>query len=582
MSTPRTAPRRGGNGFVSPDGQRWEVPTFPCPVVVLGAEHAEIDGKPVPTGDSEQDPRAAATAVLVAQARRLRGQQGAIRATVRAADSEVVWQAIVTGDGELFDATPAPGAARSEWGRWRLLAVGLAVTALLAVATVVVVASNRTPPPAVAAAAPPPPTGTPTPYPSLPPPGYGGQADWSAPIAAGSVPVLTADGRIVTVTGTAGSPVLAVLDPATGVPVWSAELPRAAASTSSGGGLHLSRIDGHPVVAVTASSTVDWWALDGEHTAGSVSLPSGASVSFAGDSPLVSEPGQRAATITTGHLVERAVPAGSVALGATGATIVAANSVGQVWRLGVGTADAPPPPVTVPTPAGAGALASITGYAGVSPDIAVAHPELLVASWYTTDPAIQLVGLLDPLTDTAVGTPLRVPTTSLGSGGGQPSPNHLLSTLGPVLLDARDAVLHALPTGWSTTSVTDTAAYGTQNSDRYMVTADGRETPTGSGVTPIGVSGTRAVVTSSVAGTDTVYGLPVATAPVLPTPSVPVSAAAGQPAPNPVPSPAPTPTTTTAAPAPAPPAVPPPAAAPAPPAPAPPPPAPAVAAAVPR
>jgi len=568
MSTPRTAPRRGGNGFVSPDGQLWEVPTFPCPVVVLGAEHAEIDGKPVPTGDSEQDPRAAATAVLVAQARRLRGQQGAIRATVRAADSDVVWQAIVTGDGELFDATPAPGAARSGWGRWRLLAVGLAVTALLAVATVVVVASNRTPPPAVAAAAPPPPTGTPTPYPSLPPPGYGGQADWSAPIATGSVPVLTADGRIVTVTGTAGSPVLAVLDPATGVPVWSAELPRAAASTSSGGGLHLSRIDGHPVVAVTASSTVDWWTLDGEHTAGSVAIPSGASVSFAGDSPLVSEPGQRAATITTGHLVERAVPAGSVALGATGATIVAANSVGQVWRLGVGTADAPPPPVTVPTPAGAGLLASITGYTGVSADMTVAHPELLVASWYTTDPATQLVGLIDPVTNTAVGTPLRVPTTSLGSGGGQLSPHHLLSTLGPVLLDARDGVLHALPTGWSTTSVTDTAAYGTRNSDRYMVTADGRETPTGSGVTPIGVSGTRAVVTSSVAGTDTVYGLPVASGPVLPTPSVPVSAAAGQPAPNPVPSPAPTPTTT-AAPAP------PPAAAPAPPAP-------AVAAAVPR
>jgi len=99
-----------------------------------------------------------------------------------------------------------------------------------------------------------------------------------------------------------------------------------------------------------------------------------------------------------------------------------------------------------------------------------------------------------------------------------------------------------------------------------MVTAGGQETPTGSGVTPIGVSGTRAVVTSSVAGTDTVYGLPVASGPVLPTPSVPVSAAAGQPAPNPVPSPAPTPTTTTTvAPAPPPPAVP----SPAPPAPAP-------------
>jgi len=296
---------------------------------------------------------------------------------------------------------------------------------------------------------------------------------------------------------------------------------------------------------------------------------------------LVSEPGQRAATITTGHLVERAVPAGSVALGATGATIIAANSVGQVWRLGVGTADAPPPPVTVPTPAGAGPLAAITGYTGVPADITVAHPELLVTSWYTTDPATQLVGLLDPVTNSAVGSPLWVPATSLGSGGGQPSPHHLLATLGPVLLDARNGVLHTLPTGWSTTSVTDTAAYGTQNSDRYMLTADGRETPTGSGVTPIGVSGTRAVVTSSVAGTDTVYGLPTATAPVLPTPSVPVSAPPGQPSPNPVPSPAPTPTTT-AAPAPPPPAAPAPPAVPppAPPAPAPAPP--AVPAAVPR
>jgi len=261
---------------VSPDGQLWEVPTFPCPVVVLGVEHAEIDGCRVPPGegaDGQHDPRAAATAVLVATARRLRGQQGAIRATVRAADSDVVWQAIVTGNGELFDATPAPGTARPRWGGWRLIAAGAGVVVVLAVATVVVVASNRTPPPAVAAAAPPPPTGTPTPYPSLPPPGYGGQADWSAPIAAGSVPVLAADGRIVTVTGTAGSPTVAVLDPATGVPVWSAELPRAAATFSSGGGLHLSRIDGHPVVAVAAGDTVHWWTLDGEHTAGSVAIP---------------------------------------------------------------------------------------------------------------------------------------------------------------------------------------------------------------------------------------------------------------------------------------------------------------------
>jgi len=566
MTGPRTALRRGETGFVAPDGQLWEVPAFPCPKVVVGADYAEIDGERVPLGADEADPRSAATAVLVAQARRLRRGQGAIRATVRSADSDVVWHAIVTAHGELFDATPAPGTARSVWSRWRVLAgVGAAVV-LLAVATVAVVVSDRTPPPVVTAAAPPPVTGTPTPYPSLPPPGYGGQADWSAPITPGSVPLVAADGTIVTVTGDAGSPVLAVLDPATGAPVWTTALPRDAATSSTGSGLHLSGIDGHPVVAARTSDGLDWWGMDGAHTSGSVSIPGGASVSFAGTSPLVTEAGQRAATITDGHLVDRAVPAGAVALGATGDTVVAANSVGQVWRLGVATAQTPPAPVTVPTPAGAGPLASITGYAGLGSTTPVAHPEILVASWYTADPGTQLVGLIDAATNTAVGAPLRVPATGIASGHWQPSPRNLLATAGTVLVDARDGVARALSTTWATTSVTDTAAYGTRNSDRYLVSPAGQESPTGSGVSPIGITGTRAVVTSSVAGTDTVYGLSVAAGPVLPTPSVPVSAPPPQPSAGPVPSPAPSPITTAPAPAP-PPAAPAPLAAAAPPAP---------------
>jgi len=586
MSGPRTAARRGETGFVAPDGQVWEVPAFPCPEVVVGAEYAEIDGERVPLGDDEADPRSAATAVLVAQARRLRRGQGAIRAKVRTADSEVVWNAIVTADGELFDATPAPGIALSGWRRWRVLAGLGGAVVLLAVATVAVVASNRTAPPVVAAPAPPPVTGTPTPYPSLPPPGYGGQADWSAPITPGSVPLIAGDGTITTVTGTPGSPVLAVLDPATGAPVWTTGLPRDATTSSTSSGVHLSQIDAHPVVAAATSDGLDWWGMDGAHTSGSVSVPAGATVSFAGTSPLVTEPGQRAATITDGHLVERAVPAGAVALGATGDTVVAANSVGQVWRLGAATAQTPPAPVTVPTPAGAGPLASIAGYAGLGTTTPVAHPEILVASWYTPDPATRLVGLIDPVTNTAIGAPLSVPTTGIGSGRWQPSPRNLLATVGTVLIDARDGAARALSTTWSSTSVTDTAAYGTRNSDRYMVTATGQESPTGSGVSPIGITGTRAVVTSSVAGADTAYGLPVASGPVLPTPSVPVSPPPPQPSAGPVPSPAPTPTPTAPAP---PPAVapapalaapaPPPAAAPAP---VPGPPAPAVPAAVPR
>jgi len=414
----------------------------------------------------------------------------------------------------------------------------------------------------VVTAAPPPVTGTPTPYPSLPPPGYGGQADWSAPITPGSVPLVAADGTIITVTGDAGSPVLAVLDPTTGAPVWTTALPRDAATSSTGSGLHLSQIDAHPVVTAATSDGLDWWGLGGAHTAGSVSIPAGATVSFAGSSPLVTEAGQRAATISDGHLVDRAVPAGAVALGSSGDTVVAANSVGQVWRLGAATAETPPSPVTVPTPAGAGPLASIAGYAGLGTTV-VAHPEILVASWYTADPGTQLVGLIDPVTNTAVGAPLRVPGTGIGSGRWQPSPRNLLATVGTVFVDARDGVARALSTTWSSTSVTDTAAYGTRNADRYLVSPAGQESPTGSGVIPIGMAGTRAVVSSSVAGADTVYGLPVAVGPVLPTPSVPVSAPPPQPSAGPVPSPAPSPTTTAPAPAP-PPAAPAPVAAPVP------------------
>ncbi len=358
---------------------------------------------------------------------------------------------------------------------------------------------------------------------------------------------------------------LAVLDPATGAPVWTTALPRDAATSSTGSGLHLSEIDAHPVVTAATSDGLDWWGMDGAHTSGSVSIPAGATVSFAGTSPLVTVPGQRAATISGGRLVERAVPAGAVALGASGDTIVAANSVGQVWRLGTATAETPPSPVTVPTPAGAGPLASIAGYAGLGSGTSpVAHPEILVASWYTADPATQLVGLIDPVTNTAVGAPLRVPATAIASGHWQPSPRNLLATVGTVLVDARDGVARALSTTWSSTSVTDTAAYGTRNSDRYLVSPAGQEAPTGSGVIPIGMAGTRAVVTSSVAGADTVYGLPVAAGPVLPTPSVPVSAPPPQPSAGPVPSPAPSPTTTAPAPAP-PPAAPAPLAAAAPP-----------------
>lgn len=367
MSAARAAGTRMLAGAVPvPGGGTLEVPLFPRHRVELGTDTVHLDGAEleVPPGVS---PRDVATRALVAKARRVRGPAGAIRAEVSVAGSPTVWHAVVTADGDLFDATPAqvPGGGR----RWALLGAALAAVLVLAGVTAAVLAARNTPVAVVAAPAPPPPSGTPTPYPQLPPPGFAGVADWSAPIAAGAVPVLT-DTAVLVVTGTTGSPTVTALDPGTGLGAWSEPLPRGATPS---GGLHLAVIDDTSVVAISTGTDLLWWPLaaaaDGTHPGGEVGLPPQAVVSWAGTTPLVTVPGQHAAAVTGGRLVDRPVPAGAAALGATtdpngSVVVVAANSVGQLWRLPTTTIGATtiPAPTQVPTPPGAEALESVAGY----------------------------------------------------------------------------------------------------------------------------------------------------------------------------------------------------------------------------
>jgi len=534
-------------GHVSPSGQLWQVPRYPRPKVVLDEDTVRIDDTDVPVADG-QEPRDAAITHLVAQARRLRGEHGAIHAVVRAQGSADSYEAIVTGSGEVFDPTPAAPAARpgmsGRRGRW-VLAAGGAVVAVLVFAIALALSSGRGAPTPVGAAPPPPPTGVPTEYPALPPPGFSGRADWSAPILGQSEPLISSDGSVITLNGTTSASSISVRDPNTGVPVFSVPLPQGVV-TSGGGGLHLSLIDGQEVITARTTDTLLWWVLGGvEHPARSVPLPAQAAVSFAGSTPLVSMPGQHAALVVHDQLIDYVVPAGAVALGGVGTTIVAANSVGQLWRLHPGTAQFPTAPVGVATPvAGAVSLASVGGYSAPFP-AGTAHPELLVLTWYTTDPAARIVSLLDAGTAAAVGTPVPVPANELSSTGWHPSEHNILGVYGPVLVDVGAAAVHVLPSGWQLTHISDTAAYGTQQQTNTTVTPTGQLSPTGSGITPVGMTGRRAVVTATAGNTSTVYGLPLDPAAPLPTPSVPVSAPPAVAPTNPVPSGAPTPTTTT-------------------------------------
>lgn len=536
-----------GQAIVAPDGRVWEVPAFPRPTVELGDAGTVVDGRDVALLDTES-PRDAAVRVLIAQARGLRGVGGAIRADVTTTGSDESWEAIVTGAGELFDATPAPPGP-GNGRRWAILGVGVGVVLALIVAIGFVVASNRTIPPVVAAPAPPPPTGTPTPYPALPPPGFAGLADWSAPVAAQSVPLVAGDGTILTVTGSTNAPTIAALDPGTGTPLWSVPLPRGATTTS--GGLHLSSIDATTVVVARLGSTLAWWSLTGEHTGGSVSIPTGGEVSYAGTTPLLTLPGQQAAIITDGALSGRSVPAGSTALGAVGDTVIAANSVGQVWRLVPAPPTTPAPtPATVTAPTGAASLEAVAGYTAptnTTPTSSSGPRELLGLIWYTTDPSTRVVSLADATTGLTVGTPITAGVDQLGDTRWAASPSNTLAALGAVLVDARTATLHPLTGGWRTTSVLDSAAYGTTSGGtRMLVTPSGELAALGSGAVPVGVAGARAIlVVADPAGQGaTLYGLSPASTPPAPTPSVTAPPAPPLPSQQPVPATAPAPTTT--------------------------------------
>lgn len=207
----------------------------------------------------------------------------------------------------------------------------------------------------------------------------------------------------------------------------------------------------------------------------------------------------------------------------------------------------------------------------------------MVTTWYTPDTSTRVAALFDATTGSPAGAPLTVPATGLHSAGWHTSPHHGLGVLGGVLVDVAHAGLRALPTGWQLRHLSDTTAYGTQSQHQVAATPDGEVTDTGSGAIPVGTTGVRAVVTSTIGSVTTVYGLPPASAAAVPTPSVTVAAPAPLAPTNPVPTPAPSPTPPPPpppAPAPAPPGAPPAAPAPAPPAAAPPP-APAPAPAVP-
>ncbi|MFF9483023.1 hypothetical protein [Streptomyces sp. NPDC014733] len=168
----------------------------------------------------------------------------------------------------------------------------------------------------------PPPANLPVPAPD----GWTTRAAWALPVTADVTPAVAPDGTVAAVNDDGD---LAVIDPATGITRWTADL------SGSAGALVFTRIDGHDVLALSSGQTLNYWPLDGtEHPRTTVDLPaSGGTLSFTGTSPLAALDQATAGVIRSDAVRTVDLPVKSTALAADGTDVLAADATGHVWHL---------------------------------------------------------------------------------------------------------------------------------------------------------------------------------------------------------------------------------------------------------
>jgi len=183
----------------------------------------------------------------------------------------------------------------------------------------------------------------PSTLPVSPPPGFRNAPRWAMPISNLETPVLSADGRLLTLTS---DDQIALLDPATGAVRWHAPVPPKA------GGPHLARIDGGDVAVVQTVDRLIYWPLPAatlhptgvvDIPAGSVSvpLPTGTQISWDGPSPLLILGNGTPAVVRNGEVQQVNLPSGMKAKAADSADVLAYS--GRNWiRQGAGQAPGTP------------------------------------------------------------------------------------------------------------------------------------------------------------------------------------------------------------------------------------------------
>lgn len=474
-------------------------PSYPTLRAELG-QHAVLEGRVLDPAPG-QDVRECLVDALAERARHLRGPQGSIRTRIEATDDSGTvtgFSAVVTASGTVVDTTEPDEAATPRAHRRGFRLTALAAAALVLVGTAVTAAFFASSQPDHSRPGPVPrPTAgtTPTVYPRPAPAGWSSVAQWSAPIASNTRPVIAPNGLVIAAT----EETVQARRARTGALVWQVALPSAARITTTSGGLHISRVNGRTAVVVQAGDRLLWWPIGGRtHRRHAVPLPAGSEVSFAGSSPLVTSPGQHAGLVAGDRLVDRVVPPGATAMAVIGDTVLAADTAGHVWRLTPASPEFPPPPVTLQAPNGAHG----------TPHVAGVLNGLLVTIWPTDKPGQRVVALSDPRSGRPVAA-RTVAAEGLDTAQWYAAPNHQLAALGDVIINAAQRTIYQVP-GFEPWIALNGLIYGVNEQDALVaVTAGGQRRPAG-GVVPMALTRGWAIVTATVRGETTMYALPPA------------------------------------------------------------------------
>lgn len=304
------------------------VPAFP--VLTLHRDDQQrlvINGRPDRVVRGDDWHRAGTDAIA-----RLAREQGLDAVRVRAVDGDSTTEHrfVVTVSGQTYPlpedtaATPAPPRMRR---RILIVATAMAGCVVLGLGGTVAYRITHAPEP----------TATPTwqlPHaganiPVVLPPGTAEQAAWATPVDASATVTQISTSRVLT-TGTDGN--LIALDARTGKTVWHGK--GAPAGNAIG---HLSQIGSAQVFASDSGGSLSAWVLSdirpGRVSPQQVKIPSGATVTYDGSTPLVDLGDQTAATITTAGRLRRVdVPITASVILATNSAVIATNGT-RWWSI---------------------------------------------------------------------------------------------------------------------------------------------------------------------------------------------------------------------------------------------------------